>query len=209
MMQGYKDQRIADGIADRHRHTAAAPIPGAPMHSPYIYPLSQAAPMTALLQDLLPPTGLPIGAPIAYPPVYSAPIPPLSQTPLRDAPRARVHRQTRLYTNRPPLEGPRRRLQSGVSHDPGLRRPIRDWGVGEDLPALVLEEGDDSRPIDLHHGRDSPLLGLDELLLRVLEQSSFEEPESRLRPDGHVLMLSALDDGPKVPKPIIDPISGR
>ena len=131
------DQRIADGIADRHRHTAAAPIPEAPIYSPYIYPLSQAAPMTALLQDLMPPAGLPIGAPMSYPPPIGGPIRPLSQAPLMDAPRARVHRHTRLYTNRPPLEGPRRSLQSGVGHSPALSSPIRDWGVGEDSPDTV------------------------------------------------------------------------
>lgn len=159
--------------------------------------------MTALLQDPMPHTGLPIGAPMSYPPHIGGPIQPLSQTPLMDAPRARVHRQTRLYTNQPPLEGPRRSLQSGVGHSPALSSPIRDWGVGEDSPAMSLEQGDLSSAIDPHHGSNSPLLGLDDLLLRVLEHSSVEEPESQLRLCGHALMLSALDDGPKVPEPIM------
>ena len=177
------------------------------MHSPYIYPLSQAAPMTALLQDLLPHTGLPIGAPMSYPPPIGGPIRPLSQAPLVDAPRARVHRHTRLYTNRPPLEGPRRSLQSGVGHSPALSSPIRDWGVGEDSPAAGLEQDDLSSAIDPHHGSNSPLTGFDDLLVCVLEHSSVEEPESRLRLCGHALMLSALDGGPKVPGPINDSIS--
>ena len=190
MMQGYKDQRIADGIADRRRHTAAAPIPGAPMYSPYIYPLSQAAPMTALLQDLLPHTGLPIGAPMSYPPHIGGPIRPLSQTPLMDAPRARIHRQTRLDPNQPPLEGPRRSLQSGVGHQPGLMCPVRDWGVGVNSPASGLEQGHILRLVDPHHGSNSPLLGLGDLLLSVLECGSLEEPESRLRVGVHASIIS-------------------
>lgn len=200
------DQRIADRIADRLSDDSTALCLRAPTHSPYMRPLSYTTHMTALLQDLLPYTGLPIGAPIAIPPLYTALYEPLSQAPLMDAPRAIVHRQTRPYTNQPPLEGPRRSPQSRVGHSPALSSPIRDWGVGLDRPAMSLEQGYILESVDLDQRSDPSPMSLDELLLRVLESCSFKQSESRLRLGDHVLMLSALDDGPKVPEPINDSI---